>query len=228
MNRHTAAVLRHGEVFTDEQGRTLKGSVKASTRATFSLANRMCFYEGLIQDSLIVGEYLTRQIDGKIFMINTLQPQPKSPELDFVFMAQCNQVVTLARPVGVDAGSDRVTEWNIYAEDIQVFMDTTTRSLKEQNDGLMPQDITIIHIPTRYGIKKLDRVYLVRKGVPLGKSEYYRVESINEALTPLDELVDFSGVDVMQLTEDKRMGDIKDDSGDTGTEPTEPDDGGWW
>lgn len=229
MGRFSGTVKQQGEWFIREDGTTrFKASITNSTRATFSLANRMCFFEGLAIKSAILGEYLTREVDGKRYMVNTIQPQPRDTSLDYIFIAMCNQIATLARPEGEDAGSNRVTKWNVYAENVPVFMDTTTRSLKEQNDGLLAQDITIIHIPARFGIRKLDRVYLVKTGVALNDSDYFRVDSISDSLTPLDETVDRSGIDVMQLTEDKRTGDVATEEPPDDGGGTDPGGGGYW
>lgn len=208
MNKHLRAVLKYGEIFTKENGDTFKGSIKASTRATFSLAARACYFEGTTQQGISVGDYIIRNIDQRKYLVQTLQVQPFSPELEYAFFAQCNQIVTLARPSKTEENT-----FEIYANEIPIFMEKTTRSFKEQNDGLISQDITVIQIPVRYGIRKLDRVYILRSGLPLNECEYFRVDSINDSLTPLVESVDATGIDVMQLTEDRRSGK---DSGNSG------------
>ena len=240
MDGFMQTTLAQGERFVRESGdKAVIASITNSTRATFSLANRSCYYEGTLAQNpaypkvpeeytpVHVGEYLTRHLDSKPYMVQTLQVQPHSPGQDYMFIAQCNQRVTLTREEPADAGSDRDPEWVPYAENVQVFMDTTTRSYKEQNDGLIAQDITVIQIPSRYKVKKLDRIYLLREGVPIDEAQIYRVDSINEALTPLNEYVDHSGIDVLQVSEDKRTGGVNDGS-DPPDGGDENEGGGFW
>lgn len=198
---HKRAVKRNGEWIyrEDEKLPKIKASLTNSTRATFSLANRACLFEGLSEIGPTVGEYIIRKDDGKKYMVQTVHIQPRSPGLNYIFLAMCNQLVTLSRPVS----SGR---FEIYAENVPVFMDTTTRRLKPQNDGLLDEAIYIIQIPTRYEIQSMDRVYLMRGCDPIDKCDFFRVDSINDSLTPIDSNVDRTGVDVMQLTADARTG----------------------
>lgn len=220
MQAYVIATMRHAENFLREDGTTVKaGNVVNSTKATYSLSARAYFFEGLLVQNpnwpkipedfkpVEVGEYLLRQLDGDYYMVNTRQIQPRSPGQDYIFMAKTNAKVTLARPRKKALGQGNAQDkFEVYAEGVRIFMDTTTRSFKEQNDGLLPQDITIIHVPARYGIQRMDRVYLLDGGKPLEECEFYRVDSINDALTTADDPSDV-GVDVMQLSEDKRVGE---------------------
>ncbi|NLW79058.1 MAG: hypothetical protein GXY32_06570 [Ruminococcaceae bacterium] len=154
-----------------------------------------------------MGEYLTRRRDGKPYLVETRQPEPQCDALEILYLAQCNQKVTLARPRNAGGtDGDAETEFLLLAEDVPVFMDTTTRSMKAQNDGLLDQAIYIVHLPARFGMQKMDRIYLRRSGAPLDESEYYRVDSINDSLTPIDDKVDASGIDMVQLVDDLRVG----------------------
>ena len=221
MARFAPTVRRQGEWCIREDGvQELKASITNSTKATYSLAARASFYEGLIEKGPTVGEYLFRENDGMEYIVNSTQIQPRDTTLEYVFLARANDVVALARPVYVSAGSDQVSAWDVYSEGVKVYKTITTRSMKEQMDGLIDQAIYIMHIPARFGVMRLDRVYLAKDGEPLSDCKYYRVESIDDSLSPLYENVDTSGVDVIQLTEDKRTGKAT-------TEPDNPNGGLW-
>ncbi len=235
MHALIANTLRHAEVFRREDDGVVKGSIVNSTRATYSLANRAFFFEGLLVQNpawpkkpegfkpVAVGEYLTRENDGFQYVVETLQPaKPTSqgnPGQSYCFLAMGNTRVTLARPKGKESGPD---DFVVYARDVLIFLDTTVRSFKAQNDGLLSQDITVVHIPARHKVQKMDRLYILKDGVPLEKCEVFRVDSINDSLTVADDKVDTSGVNIMQLTVDNYPGQ-PDGGGGTGPGA----EGGW-
>lgn len=222
MGRFSGTVRRQGEWFLREDGTTrFKASITNTTKAATNPSNRAFLFDGLIFKGATVGEYITREINNSKYLVETLHPQPRDNELQSAFLAQCNQIVALAREKLIDAGSNISREWEIYAERVLGFKDIDTRALRATNDGLAEQDIITVHIPAVFGVKRLDRVYFIRQGVELKDSECFQVDSINDSLTPLDELIDHSGIDVLQLTRDTRTGDVA-------TDPTEepPDDGG--
>lgn len=200
---------RRGETMLLPDGTKCKASLESSTRATYSLANRAYFFEGTMQTGgYATGDYLTREMDGLAYLVETIQPEPPHVNIQAVYLAQCNAMVNLYREgeIEYDENGEKIDPnddgWRVYAEAVKVFQDTTPRSDKQVNDGRLDQSIYIMHLPHRYGIRKNDRITVVTSdGTPIQK---YRIEGINNSLTPIDSRTE--GVDVVQLSEDLRIG----------------------
>lgn len=216
MQAYMRATLRSGETFIRSDNTAVTISCASSTRATYSMSNRAFYFEGLLVQNVnypivpsgfipvLVGDYLKRKKDENTYMVETLQIQPRSPGQDYVYLSMCNHTVTLARPKPDLVGSTNgVLTFDTYQEKVLVFMDITTRSYKEQKDGMLGQEITILHIPSRYGVQKMDRIYLRKGETPLEECRYYRVDSINDALSHSGATFE-EGMDIIQLSDDRR------------------------
>lgn len=191
-------ILRRGENILLPDGITvLKASLASSTRATYSLAARAYFFEGIMQTGKYnVGDYVSRETDGLTYMVETIQPEPPHNRLQKVYFAQCNTLVKIE--------TEKAGKWAVTANAVYAYTDITPRSDKQMNDGRLDQGIYIIHIPHCYKIDKSDRITTITQSGDILKK--YRVESVNDSLIPLDEFD--SGVDIAQLSEDLRAGAV--------------------
>lgn len=194
-------VISRGETLALETGALLRASLKASTQATYSLGSRAYYYQGVSTIGGAVGDYLTRSGDGLYYFIETIQPEPVFSGLQTVYLVQCNAKVALLRDEGdADGAGNLVPDFVPYAENVCVYKDTTTRSMKAVNDGLIDQAIYVMHLPHKYHVWPMDRICVYDAAGQ--EVERYRVESVGDTLTPIDSVDE--GVDVLQLSEDTR------------------------
>ncbi len=214
MSVFAANIRRYGEAFTRMDGTQLKASVKESTGQTLDLAARAYFFDGLAEAGAVAGEYLTRAINGRTYLVETVHEQPRDASIARVYLAECNAVVSLAREVAVNAGSNPAKAWRIFAERVPVFLTTTTRQLAISNAGLLDTNITEVHIPaltwtldgTEYALEPLDRVYIHSGDIELDKLQKFRLDAIDKSLA---DPIDGSGIYELQLSNDLRTGDIE-------------------
>lgn len=226
MTSNEKYILRRGENIILPDGKTvLKASLMSSTRATYSLAARAYFFEGIMQTGEYkVGDYVSRETDGLTYMVETIQPEPPHNTLQKVYFAQCNTLVRIEieKEEELDENGEPIgcqDKWAIKANNVKAYMDITPRSDKQMNDGRLDQGIYIIHIPHCYKIDKSDRITTI---TPSGKTlKKYRVESVNDSLIPLDG--SDSGVDIAQLSEDLRPGDAVSPATDGNSSNNTPD-----
>ena len=214
-------LLRRGEALslepTSEAGieTVLYASLVNSTNATYSLANRGMMFDGIMQKGGQLGQYLRRASDGDFYFIESIQPESDGHDrmadsrLERVFVVKCNTVVRIERELGeddetiYDDNGDLVSEagnWVLLYDHVRVFKDVATRSDKAVNDGRIDQAIVTMHIPKCYSLQKGYRITEVVNGK---EADCYRVESINNALSPIEDIG--VGVNIAQLSADNRV-----------------------
>lgn len=97
-------VARHGETIDFGSLGKVKASLKASTKATYSLANRAYYIEGQCfrtsPDMFAEGDYFTRENDSGRYFVSTVQTEPLAADLVYLYGIRCNAVISLYRCKG--------------------------------------------------------------------------------------------------------------------------------
>ncbi len=199
-------VARHGETIDFGEMGKVKASLKASTKATYSLANRAYYIEGQCFRTAPVmfaeGDYFTRENDGGIYFVSTVQSEPLAADLVYLYGIRCNAVISIYRCKGyADNNADKKREWSPVAEEIYCFRDFVDRSGKTTNDGLIGQAIYTLIIPQKYRISDGDKVVMKHNSDGEFKDVCFRVESVGTALVDYEGV---SGVNTVQMSIDLR------------------------
>lgn len=179
-----------------------KASLKESTKAVYSLANRACYFEGniLVNDSIInVGDYFIRECDNNNYFVSTLLPEPTDTTTMYIYCVKCNVQLTIQREkqTGTNPVGKPIIEYVDVegATDILGFRDISTRSDKVTNSGSLDQTIYTLTLPQTYVLSKGDRIIMPTNIGGAEASEKYEVESTGNQLV---------GVTTAQLTKDIR------------------------
>jgi hypothetical protein len=134
-------------------------SLKASTRATYSLVAREHYFEGLCEAeaNLQGGEYFT--LDSETYMVQTVNKDKESGQL-FIYVARTNAEITVQRKSDAydDNGNLISASWDSVISDLPVFVEIATRSRKQEDEGLLDQTIYTFQVSSSIGIKEMDRV----------------------------------------------------------------------
>lgn len=181
----------------------LKCSLKASTRATYSLGNRANFFEGLVEKGIEDGDVCQRKIDGFTYMVITVMPETRYPTLNYVYITRCNAIATVEREKmeeSTPSSGAQNGNFEPVAENVKCYKVITTRAMKSQNDGLLDQTIYVLYIPHDAGVRVMDRILIENDNVP------YRVDSVDNSMTVLG--YSSGGVDMIQLSPDTRAWDL--------------------
>lgn len=199
-------VARHGETIDFGDLGKVKASLKASTKATYSLANRAYYIEGQCfrtsPDMFAEGDYFTRENDSGKYFVSTVQSEPLAADLVYLYGIRCNAVISLHRCKGYANGfGDIKREWETVAEEIYCFRDFVDRSGKTTNDGLINQAIYTLIIPQKYRISDGNRVVMKHNSDGKFKDVSFRVESVGTALADYEGI---SGVNTVQMSLDLR------------------------
>lgn len=199
-------VARHGETVDFGNLGKVKASLKASTKAAYSLANRAYYIEGqcfrTFPDMFAVGDYFTRENDGGRYFVSTVQSEPLAADLVYLYGIKCNAIISIYRYKGyADGNGDKNREWETVAEDIYCFRDFVDRSGKTTNDGLIDQAIYTLIIPQKYRLSEGDRVVMKHNSSGEFKDVSFRVESVGTALVDHEGA---SGINTAQMSLDLR------------------------
>lgn len=206
MSTFGITVAKYGEVIDfDDYGR-VRASLKPSTKATYSLANRAYYIEGqcfkTAPEMFAVGDYFTRSSDGKKYFVSTIQPEPLAPDLVYMYGIQCNAVIDIYRYTEhMDENCDKKRDWELIAEEVYCYRDFVDRSEKTTNDGLIPQEIFTLIIPHKCHISDGDRVVMMFNSNGKYQRTNFRVESVGTSLVALS---GESGVNTVQMSVDMR------------------------
>lgn len=193
-------VKRLGESITYGT-QTIKASLKESTRAVYSLANRACFIEGQTikgNPAMACGGYFQRICDSNTYFIATLMQEPFADDVFYMYAIKCNATITIKR-----LSEERDSEtgdligdgWSTIHSNIKCFKDIATRSNKATNDGLLDQTIYTLIIPHTYLISEGDRVVMKSNQNGIETDTNYKVESTGNQV---------EGIDLVQMTLDIR------------------------
>ncbi|MGN1303789.1 MAG: hypothetical protein ACI4YB_02010 [Oscillospiraceae bacterium] len=205
MTANYGIVNRLGEsIVFEELGKEIKASLKGSTNATYSLANRAYYIEGqAFKGKYCVGDYFRRKCEREnVYMVSTINSEPLAQDLVYLFAMRCNAVITIMRYKGRqnDEYGDVKDIFEEVYKDIPVYRDFTTRSGKQTNDGLIDQAIYTLVLPHRFMLSEKDRIIMKTNiGGEYADRAYY-VENIGNALAEYGG----EGIDTVQLSLDTR------------------------
>lgn len=205
MSKWSAVVNKLGETIM-LNNQYIKASLKQSTKATYSLANRAFYIEGQCvkgYPEIKAGDYFTRLIDNTKYMVVSSTAEGLADDICYIYAAQCNVQISIARQSQTEIENElgeRIKPFNIVYSEVDAFRETETRSYKTTNDGLIDQTIYTLMLPHKYLLSEGDRVIMKSNVDGEFKNVNYRVESISNAVVGLDG----NGIDVAQLSFDVR------------------------
>lgn len=185
----------------------IKASLKQSTKAVYSLANRAYYVEGQneVNAAIAVGSYFTRPCDNSnIYFVVSLTSDNAADDVQYMYAAKCNAEITIARksaePV-INEFEEETYPFNTIFSGVKVFRDFAVRSQKSTNDGLLDQTIYTLMLPHSFMLSEGDRVVMKTNVAGEYKDQNYKVESISSALVDLSGV---GGIDFAQLSLDLR------------------------
>lgn len=194
-----------------------KMSITNATQAAYSLVDRELLYKGNFVLPLkfratdLSGQYFERAlIPGTQYLIISSILEPTNSKLGFLYAVQCNEIISICKT------EEKKDEWgntkNIYVLDkeksnINCYFYSILRSFKVQNDGKLDQAMYTLLLPSRYKLSPMQKI--IKKSFLNGEytDEYYLVNSIETALTNVNENEEISGIISAQLTKDIDGGD---------------------
>lgn len=186
---------------------SVKASLKQSTKAAYSLANRAYYIEGQIEinDIVKVGAYFNRNCEkDNVYFVVSLASEDITNDIQYMYAAKCNAEITIARkstePITNEFGEETYPFIPIFSG-VKVFRDFAVRSQKTTNDGLIDQTIYTLMLPHSYMLSESDRVIMKANVAGEYKDQNYKVESVSSALVDLSGI---GGIDFAQLSLDIR------------------------
>lgn len=199
MSRQGNIVKRHGENITFGE-QTIKASLKESTKAVYSLANRAYMVEGQTikgNPKISCGDYFQRVSDNGTYFVTTLMIEPLASDLFYMYATKCNTTISIQRYVEErdTFTGDLKEEWNDIFTDVKCFKDVATRSNKMTNDGGKDQTIYTLIVPGVYVISENDRVVMKSNKDGQAIDTNYKVESVGNQV---------EGINTVQMTLDLR------------------------
>lgn len=200
-------VNRLGEVLVfeeQERRKEIKASLKGSTNASYSLANRAYYVEGqAFKGDYQVGDYFRRKCEkNNVYMVSTISSEPLADDLVYLYAMRCNAVITIIRYKGRQAdecGDIKDIFEEVYT-DIPAYRDFATRSDKQTNDGRIDQAIYTLTLPHRFLLSEKDRVIMKANIDGEYADRAFYVESTGNAISEYGGV----GVDTAQLSLDTR------------------------
>lgn len=213
---------RLGEDYTltkiDGEEYTGKISLVANTKSSYMLSEReyLLFGEATFPDiesqTTFRGCYFKRAINPEktYIMVSTI-PEQTSEKLASVYVVQCNEKVDLAYlEETTDEKFDTVTVPVKYAENVDVFFDSTLQKQKQNTDGNFEATMYFMQMPARYTLCP-DQV-VIRKAFKFNEKTKqneiaevrYRVQSVDLSMTTVDENGQIYGIMDVQMSLDMR------------------------
>lgn len=193
-------------------------SLEAKTSSTYMMEEREYLQKGtatfpdIDAQTTFRGCYFHRAINPhRTYILVSTIPEPTDGRIGDVFAVECNETVTLAYlEEQVNEKFDRITVPVPFAEDVQVYFDTTLQKQRRSSDGNFEQTLYYMQMPAHYGLSE-DQVVL-RKSFKwndeLKKNELvdtrYRVESVTLSMTTTDDEGNVYGIMDVQMSMDTR------------------------
>lgn len=220
-NFHNMVVgMSENYTLTQNNGETYTGkiSIVAKTASTYMIEEREYLMNGVatfpdIQSQRTFrGCYFTRECAPgyKYIMVSTI-PKDTTPYVAEIYAIGCNATVSLAyfRQSKNEKG-DLVVAPEIYAKDVAVYMDSTLQKQRRSSDGNFDQTLYYVQIPAKYGVAQ-DEIILYKMPQVNEKTKThewvetrFRVETVNAAMSSIDENGEIHGILDVQMTIDTR------------------------
>lgn len=195
-----------------------KLSIVAKTASTYMLAEREYLMSGVAtfpdikSQTDFRGCYFTRQINPeRTYILVSTIPKDTTEKVAEIYAIECNATVSLGYLMEkMDEKADRISVVKKFAEDIDVYWDSTVQKQRRSSDGNFDQSMYYIQIPARFGLSQ-DQV-VIRKTSSFNeetgeveiKETRFRVEGVDLAMTTLDENGVIHGISDVQLSLDTR------------------------
>lgn len=190
---------------------TVKASLENATQAAYNMVDRAYLVKGnmVIPNSKstqeLKGLYFTREsVPDKNYLMISALPEPQAPLICFVYAVECNAEASLLKKNDNTGEKDEwgnpISTYRVENENIPVYWYTTLRSYKIQNNGRLDQAIYTMYLPAKYKLSPADKV--IKKSFVNGvyKDEIYNVDSIETAMSSLNESGEIIGIVSAQLT----------------------------
>lgn len=193
-------------------------SLEAKTSSTYMMEEREYLQKGtatfpdIESQTTFRGCYFHRTINPeRTYILVSTIPEPTDERVGDVFAVECNEIVKLAYlEEQENEKGDRETIPIVFAEDVQVYADTTLQKQRRSSDGNFEQTLYYMQMPAHYGLSN-DQVVL-RKSFKwndkLKKNELvdtrYRVESVTPSMITTDEEGNVYGIMDVQMSMDTR------------------------
>lgn len=216
-------MMNLGEDYTltkiDGEEYTGKISLIANTKSSYMLSEREYLLSGeatfpdIESQTTFRGCYFKRAINPEktYIMVSTI-PEQTNEKLASVYVVQCNEKVDLAYLEETqDEKFDTVTVPVKYAENVDVFFDSTLQKQKQNTDGNFDAMMYFMQMPARYTLCP-DQV-VIRKAFKFNEKTKqneiaevrYRVQSIDLSMTTVDENGQIYGIMDVQMSLDMRV-----------------------
>ena len=196
-----------------------KMSLEIKTSSTYMLSERELLYQGTATfpyesaRNEFRGCYFVRDTEPeKTFLLVSTIPEPTDYRIADVYVVKCNTTVNLAYlELGYDDKHNRVQIPHVYQEDVKAFFDSTLQKQRRSDDGNFEQTLFYMQIPAKYGVKPDDCVIrlLPQHGDKTGEvtmvETKFRVESVDNSLTDVDEFGNIYGIVDVQMSLDTRL-----------------------
>lgn len=204
--------MNNGEEYTG------KISLVAKTASTYMLAEREYLMNGtmtfpsMAEQTTFRGCYFHREINPeRIYLLASTIPKDTTPYVADIYAVECNARVSLAYMTETkDKLGNRVLKPIIFQEDLPAYWYSSLQKMRESSDGNYIETRYFVQLPARYGLA-VDEVvirkqseYNFKTGETGIKEVKYRVESINNSLSFIDEDNNVYGIYDAQLSLDTR------------------------
>lgn len=200
-----------GEEFTGKISLAAQRYSRVLEEKEFLLQGAATFPEREMQQKFR-GCYFTRNIDSpNTYILVSVIPEPTDGRIGYVYCVKCNETVTLANlETQMDEKFDEITTPIPFAEDVQVYFDTTLQKQRKSADGNFDVTSYYMQIPAHYTLSE-DQVVLrksfkwdneLKKNVLVNKR--YRVESVTLSMAEEGEDGNIYGILDVQLSVDTR------------------------
>lgn len=195
-----------------------KISVVAKTASSYMMGEREYLMTGVatfpdIQSQRTFrGCYFNREInpESTYILVSTI-PKDTTPYVAEIYAIGCNAVVSLAYPRSSknEKGNTVITP-DVYAKDIDVYIDSTLQKQRRSSDGNFDQSMYYMQLPAKYSVAQDEIVlYKIPRFNDKTKTHEwtdtrFRVEAVDTSMSSIDNDGNVYGILDVQLTIDTR------------------------
>lgn len=212
MSENYTLTKNSGEEYTG------KISIVAKTASTYMISEREYLMTGIatfpdvLSQRSFRGCYFHRECAPNMtyIMVSTV-PKDTTPYVAEIYAIGCNAVVSLAyfREVKNEKG-DLVVKPEVYAKDVDVYMDSTLQKQRRSSDGNFDQTLYYMQIPAKFSVAQDEIVQyrMPRYNEKSGSHEWvttnFRVEAVDTSMSSIDDDGTVHGILDVQMTIDTR------------------------
>lgn len=203
---------------TNGEPYTGKISIVAKTASSYMMGEREYLMNGVATFPSVEAQrtfrgcYFAREIapDRTYIMVSTV-PKDTTPYVAEIYAIGCNATVSLAyfRQSKNEKG-DLVVKPEVYAENVEVYIDSTLQKQRRSSDGNFDQTLYYMQIPAKYSVAQ-DEVVLYKMPRYNEKTKQhewittnFRVEAVDTSMSSIDADGNVYGILDVQMTIDTR------------------------